>query len=522
MFMKAPSPKIPKHVFAVGARVGEIPLEIAVSQNVARGECSITMPNVRAKKRAIVHQLLGCRVPPFAPISMDANDPYTMSQAYEKRLFRDHPAIQRDVLARFRLHCREQAKRFRGIKLKSLQECLQNSNFNENRKKQYLEAFDKLRGGFPTKRWRTGIKSFGKRENYPCYKHLRMINSRSDPWKAWVMPYIKAIEEKVYQDKWFIKHVPVRDRPVAISKLCKYVINQMSGDYAAYESVFKQELEQASVGELIDVMLEEHPEAAKLIIKTDVGDNYMSTRIGVKAHCKARRMSGDLWTSLGNGWHNMCALTFIAAEKNAYIDGYVEGDDSVFITDAEITAADFAQLGMTMTLNPGTGDTHYQPRNVMEKSFCGVVCTDDLQIMRDPREFMSKFGWSTSFIGCNNRIKMELLRAKALSTCNETPHCPIVRPLAQLALKLTRGVNPRFVFDGYHNIQINRDESNLEEFAPTMPTRVLFQQLYGITVDQQIQVEKYIADGQLDRIQQIVQPNADMIHYNTVFVEQTG
>lgn len=67
----------------------------------------------------------------------------------------------------------------------------------------------------------------------------------------------------------------------------------------------------------------------------------------------------------------------------------------------------------------------------------------------------------------------ELLRAKALSACYETPHCPVIGKIARYALERTRGVHPRFVRDGYHDVPM-LDEFDVPKFEPTDLTRELF------------------------------------------------
>jgi hypothetical protein len=53
--------------------------------------------------------------------------------------------------------------------------------------------------------------SFVKDEHYEGWKYPRLINSRSDQFKVFIGPTIKAMEHLVYSHlPEFIKHVPVR------------------------------------------------------------------------------------------------------------------------------------------------------------------------------------------------------------------------------------------------------------------------------------------------------------------------
>jgi len=488
----------------------------AISENINKKRCGIFQPKDRKHARAVVHHSLGLSIPGFAPISMDVKDNYTMAQGYTKRLFRDHPVPKDPAkFERYRLFCRDLARTMTPIVKMDLEEYLEGTSFNEERKQQYRVAADKTRGPVPAKRYRKKIKSFGKRENYPMYKHARSINSRCDEWKAWAAPYIKPIEQQVFKMSWFIKHTPVKDRPAMINRLNQATMTKHNSDYSAYESHFIHEdycmMEAASVGELFNHMLSNYPEARKCIIKTDLGINTMSTREGLVAWCRARRMSGELWTSLGNGWANMCMARFLAQEKGYTIDGYVEGDDGIFMCSGALTKQDFADMGMTCDIQ--------QFQSVNEASFCGIIATDANEIIRDPIEFMAKFGWSTHFINCSFKTKRELLRAKALSTLYETPQCPIVAKLAHKALELTKDYAPRFVDDGYHKTPT--DITNVVDFKPDESTRGLMHKVFHIDRGQQILIEKYIDEGAYEKIRSVLtdlnpaqrQQLDDMDHY---------
>jgi len=175
-------------------------------------------------------------------------------------------------------------------------------------------------------------------------------------------------------------------------------------------------------------------------------------------------MSGEMCTSLGNGFTNLMLALFIASLRHGHLEGYVEGDDGLFATDFELTKEDYLNLGFTMK----NVDEVFHPGWA---SFCGMLFGDSLQIVRSPRRFLENFGWTHSAVHGGEKVMLGLLRAKALSAVYETPHCPIVSVLARRALHHTRGVTPRFVNDGFHNTElVPRDESKLPKFAPTTDT----------------------------------------------------
>lgn len=166
-------------------------------------------------------------------------------------------------------------------------------------------------------------------------------------------------------------------------------------------------------------------------------------------------MSGDMCTSLGNGFTNLMLAKFLAAEQGKELAGFVEGDDGLFVTEATLTAEAYQQLGFSIKIVE-LGDP-------CKASFCGMVFAESGEIIKDPVKFLSTFGWTHSFINAGAAVMDQLLRAKALSAIYEAPQCPILGQLARCALEKTRGVIPRFVDDGYHRAP---DEVKLEPFSP--------------------------------------------------------
>ena len=193
---------------------------------------------------------------------------------------------------------------------------------------------------------------------------------------------------------------------------------------------------------MYDYLLQEYPEDARFLKKVLGGVNKMKTRTGIKASVKATRMSGEMNTSLGNGFSNLMMAKYIAYSKGGYLDGYVEGDDGIFTSTVKLESADYLKLGFTIKME--------EVEQINEASFCGMIFATEGQIIRNPSDILANFGWTSSFINAGPVIMGELLRAKALSTVYETGNCPIIGVLARRALLKTRQYKPRFVDDGYH------------------------------------------------------------------------
>lgn len=419
-----------RKVFAVGARLGEVPLPEADTD--AQVETGL---NRRARRRVFRRLNFGA-VPGFSPLCLDSNDPATVENGFKRRLLRKTPFDERrhdpEMLRRFSAFVNNYVSKLPKVNPLEFEEWLEGTSYDNNRKEQLRRTREALHGGRPSSRQCSHIDSFVKGEHYPEYKPARMINSRSDAFKAFSGPYFKSLENMVYSTiPEFIKHVPMAERSKAINELRKVGNNLYSTDFTAFESHFLM-----PIMHVCECALYRHcfsnSNDGEFIARVIEGQNRMRTRTGVRAECWARRMSGDMCTSLGNGFTNLMLAKFLASEQHCEITGYVEGDDGLFCTNAELTAEAYEKLGFTIKIA--------KISDISEASFCGMVFGPSCEIIRDPRRFLQGFGWSQSFLHAGSSIMDELLRAKSLSTCYETPQCPIVGVLARKALELTRHV----------------------------------------------------------------------------------
>lgn len=491
-----------KKVYAEGMRSVELPLPRPQSKIVADGTATLAPPNHRKPRRRMFRRLNHFAVPGYAPICMDSNDPQTITDAFLARLMRDVPTAEPEMLKKFHAFVKKEVRRLPKASLQNdrdmFEDWIAETPYPEKRKADLRNCFEELRGGFPSKRACQKVNGFIKSEFYLSFKNARMINSRSDAFKVFAGPLIKKVEKIVYSQPQFIKHTPVPERPAKVAALKRAGLRVFNTDYTAFESHFVKVIMKICECELYSHVLS-NSAGVQLFIQTVTGVNMISTRSGFKARVTARRMSGEMSTSLGNGFTNWCLAKFLAQLKGGHIDGFVEGDDGIFVTDVELTADDFKKLGFTIKI--------VEVDDPSEASFCGIVTGTSNQIIRDPRKFMAGFGWTQSFINAGARVMDELQRAKALSTVYETPHCPIVGVFARQALKLTRHVHPRFVEDGYHRTP---DEVAVPEFAPTLETRQLFERMYHISPELQVLVEAAVLDGDMAKVSSLLPPNRDM------------
>lgn len=503
-----------------------MPLPIPTSSAVVDGSISITCPPARNARRRMFRDLKHGRIPGFAPICCDSNDPFTVECGLKKRLCRDLPAAEPGVIDEFRSFvktwCRDNLPHARPL---AFEEWLETTSYNDARKNELRSVHDSLKGGVPTRREAKRVKTFVKTESYPALKHCRTINSRVDKVKVFMGPRAKAVEQVVYECKEFIKHTPVPERPAKIASLRQAGRHYYLSDYTAFESHFISEFMDACECELYRWVLSDDVHVS-LMCDIMTGMNNLKTRSGIRCSLRGRRMSGEMTTSVGNGFSNLMLAMFVAYKKGGKIEGFVEGDDGIFVTDVELAEADFARVGFTCKLlevnDPCECIPVFTPKDldlrfgVNAGAFCGICSSPSGEIIRDPRKFCCEFGWTSSFINAGQPIMDQLARAKALSACYETPQCPINGVLARLVLKETRGVRPRFVQDGYHTCP--SDEMRIPDFAPTPECRALFARHFGVSVSEQLAIEQRLWEGNLD-IGDLLHPTPDQSWYAARFVE---
>lgn len=312
-------------------------------------------------------------------------------------------------------------------------------------------------------------------------------------------------------DPFFIKKVPVNERFKVISSLKRTGWYYYENDYKAFESHFTPELMRTVECALYRAALANDPDDAEFITKVLTGKNKIRFRNGTRVTLKGRRMSGDMCTSLGNGFTNLMVVRHIVRSKGGSFRGFCEGDDGLFATTVPLTAKDFENLGFTVEIKSLS--------DPCEGHFCGMTCTEDGTIIKDPRRVFQNFGWSESHVGSSLKVRNELLRAKALSLRCELGTCPIIWKLAQKACAISEGFNPRWsTLDRYHLIA---DTAKFINHEPTMASRLLMERIFNVPIMTQLKVEQLIEDEQLDDICYYIQPSNDNLHYESKYCEVT-
>jgi len=320
-----------------------------------------------------------------------------------------------------------------------------------------------------------------------------MINSRTDFFKVFCGPAIKALEQIVYSFKPFVKHVPVKDRWMKINDLRRNYQYYYETDYSSFEASMTPEIMDA-----VEMVVYEQAFAKtwakgfRIFHSTLCGVNKCVTRTGMRCNIRGRRMSGEMCTSLGNGLTNYLVLSYLMALHgfSEKFDCLIEGDDGLIGSNVELDADMFKALGFNIKI---------QRVDSPEKAnFCGLTFARDGECVRDPYKFCQKFGWTNTAISGNRKTLLKLLLSKCLSTLYETPDCPIVSSLAYTLYCKLKHLSPTWVID-YHNHKLIQ-EMKAENYRPREPapffeTRILFEEMFHITVDEQLFYEERISRG---------------------------
>ncbi len=444
---------------------------------------------------------LGCHVCGIAQPHPDNGDPDTIEAGVRKRFVFRPPTPKPHRLRKFsafvKKWCEENLVPLSPDVDTTVETWLAKNNYREARAKELLDLWNQNDGILTRKD--SLVKSFIKDETYEEYKHARIINSRSDMFKCAVGPIFRLIEESVFKHPAFIKKIPIGDRPAYIkARLVREGAKYFWADFTSFESHFTPQMMRSVEFVLYRYMTKHipgHIDFMDLMENVLAGENVCVLKY-LLVKVQGRRMSGEMNTSLGNGFTNLMLLLFLFSELDETVDPVVEGDDSntSFMVRCP-TTQDFADLGFTIKC--GVED------NFEEMSFCGMVFDPiDLVNVTNPLKVLATFGWARSAYCRYKETKLKvLLRCKALSYAHQYPGAPIIQSLANYALRMTSGIDIRHFVKNDRAMSIwERNEylTAMKAFNPTLPCRVvpentrnLVERLYGVSPDQQRTVESY-------------------------------
>lgn len=348
------------------------------------------------------------------------------------------------------------------------------------------------------------VKSFIKDECYPEYKMARGINSRHDVFKVLVGPIYQLINNALFNTKWFIKKVPVRDRPEFIMRLFRNGNQYFTSDYSSFEAHFTKELMEDAELLLVKFMVSKVPYGTwfmNLIRRAKCGLNTINYK-NWSCKLEGKRMSGEMDTSLSNSFANLMFMLYLCDQSGITdVDGVIEGDDGLFVFTGDVKKIDssvFKDFGLSIKILLFDELNH--------ASFCGMVFSpSDMTNVTNPIEEIVSFGWTNRrYAYSKSGVHKCLIRAKALSLAYQYPRCPILTKLAYKMCQLTAGFDSLSFIQSQGSHYTNLYEIELilkahEYFEknelngePGMQTRLLVESLYSVTVSDQLCIENYI------------------------------
>jgi len=310
------------------------------------------------------------------------------------------------------------------------------------------------------------VKCFIKNESYGSYKCPRAILSRDDFFKTAVGPMFKTIEHYIYsllsENKkfYFIKNIPFHERAAYLESIfsaergfvdrhSEFLRRFLITDFSAFESSFRARIMENCEFVMYEFVTKYLPGRDIFMrnIQTLLGENFLIFSSYV-AKVLSKRMSGEMNTSLGNGFSNLMLICFCMFEQGIYdFDVIVEGDDSLCsylgpILDSSL----FEKLGFIIKFK--------YVSSASLASFCGQIFVPTTHVViTDPIKFLLNFPWmSIKYRHHSDKVKLGLYRGKALCALYQYSGCPIVQTFAVRVLQLTEGYDVVLdkTMDSYH------------------------------------------------------------------------
>jgi len=526
----APVPLRSKRTFTFGYRESERlaipPLE--GDHFVAKGEKIFMDPSLKIhritpsdnKSRPIVMASLGPIVQGNCQPHPDPSDAATVTAGALYRFCREIPALDfpQEKFSAFVQNWLEQnLTPIDPTTDTSVKSWLDKTPYTLKRKHELMTKFQNLGGNpFELDDRHLKVKSFVKDETYPEYKHARAINSRTDEFKAVVGPICQLVADKLFSLPWFIKKIPIADRPqYIIDRLQRLGHKFLITDYTSFEAHFKKIIMESCELKLFAFLTQFLPDGLafmKLFERAKCGkENFIAFKT-LLLEILAKRMSGEMDTSTSNGFSNLMFMLFLCSENgNTNVMGVIEGDDGLFVMDGDCPTNEmFVKFGLSIKMST--------IEDLAKASFCGMVFDlQDKTNVTDPISELVSFGWTTARYA-KSRVGVHkcLIRAKALSLAYQYPACPILSKFAYKMCQLTAGYDSLSWISkqGTHAFNLYEIEHVIKSHeyfkshdllkAPGVGTRLLVEQLYNITVAEQISLEEYI-DG-LTSIGPLVHP----------------
>jgi hypothetical protein len=433
-----------------------------------------------------------CGVSNYCSYHVDQNDKPTIVAGFIKRVAVDTKAADKVLRREFYDFvrdwvCANLSPLRSGVNF-DIDHWLDNTNYSESRKQQLRDV--EARFDIPTHNTRTRCKSFIKDEFYEDVKYARTINARADWFKVYSGPLFKAIEHEVFKMPCFVKYIPVSQRPSYVAELMQGSGFVSTSDFKAFEGSFSPKTVRNVEGYMYKYMLSNNPVQLAMmhqIVNVLCGRNNLYFK-NVKGSVKGVRMSGEMCTSLGNGFTNLMLVKFYCYKTGNTCLSVIEGDDGLHLSkDPFINPSEFfMRLGFQLDFK--------RFDSVNDASFCGVSFDANNNAQVDCRKPLLNTTWlKQDYVQANDKKLMSLLRARGLSLLHRLPGCPVVTQYALMILRWTLGVKP--LLGVSNNYEKNQFLSLMKAVPvlvePDCDARMQYERNYKVNVEDQIALEEY-------------------------------
>lgn len=335
--------------------------------------------------------------------------------------------------------------------------------------------------------------SFIKRELYDEVKYARIINSRSDMFKAVVAPYIKLIEDQVYDEHFIKHHLPqwTVDRMKQIHSEYGQITET---DYSSFEGSFTNKVLQRCEKMFFRWMLRNNPEIWQIVQAAYERPNHIIHSSGISLETKGTRMSGEMWTSLCNGFMNKMLMEYTMRVNGTTGDYLVEGDDGFIATVVPMDWSCVGRLGFKLK-------SEYVS-SINDASFCGIAVNSEGKATGNVMKQLVRFGYTqddylvryhTNRPKKYKRRLQEMVRAKAMSANAMFHGAPILWKVCKVCLDSTPKITPsKKCFDWWEWDTFGPSMYTDQIDEPTHADRMLFFEQTGISPAKQESIEREI------------------------------
>ena len=210
-------------------------------------------------------------------------------------------------------------------------------------------------------------------------------------------------------------------------------------------------------------------------------------------------MSGEMNTSLGNGWIAHMVVRFLTWKlygKEPVV--LQEGDDTVFCMPGVVGDELFSQLGLEVKLD--------RVPSVEKAQFCQLLfAPEDKIVVRDPVYYLVGFSWVPVNYMETTKYDRVLLASKAMSCAAQYPRHPLLTSFSRWILRTLSDVTPDVIkkfltsranYDSYKTVEMIKalelhESGGFDVRDPLPATRHLIEMLYNISLEAQLEIETW-------------------------------